>query len=64
MSEIAATFDVSFGDLRRWNGIARSTIYSGQSLIAYAYDRQLLAARYRVRAGDTLSGIAWQLACN
>ncbi|MCY3789226.1 MAG: LysM peptidoglycan-binding domain-containing protein, partial [Gemmatimonadetes bacterium] len=60
LSEIAARYRVSQGQIKRWNKLRSSRIYAGQSL------RVGLPVRsgdwYRVRRGDTLSKIARQFA--
>ena len=60
LSEIAARYRVSQGQIKRWNKLRSNRIYAGQSL------RVGLPVRsgdwYRVRRGDTLSKIARQFA--
>lgn len=65
LSGIAARYEVSMDDLRRWNGLRGSVIRVGQRLqVARATTQALAAERaagpavVRVARGDTLTGIA------
>ena len=57
ISLIAEAFEVRSSDLRQWNGLPGETIYAGQTLKIYP-KTPLEKVRYRVRNGDTVSGIA------
>ena len=58
LSEIAAHYRVSQGQIKRWNKLRSSRIYTGQSLKVGLPVRS--GDWYRVRRGDTLSKIARQ----
>ncbi|MCY4603127.1 MAG: LysM peptidoglycan-binding domain-containing protein, partial [Gemmatimonadetes bacterium] len=58
LSEIAARYRVSQGQIKRWNKLRSNRIYAGQSLKVSPPVRS--GDWYRVRRGDTLSKIARQ----
>ena len=58
LSEIAARYRVSQGQIKRWNKLRSSRIYAGQKLKVGTPARS--GDWYRVRRGDTLSKIARQ----
>ncbi len=63
LSEIADGHNVSMAKVRGWNGLSGSKIKVGQAINIYTDGRSAPAApsgpaTYRVRRGDTLSGIA------
>lgn len=63
LGEIAEDHGVRASDLRRWNSMRGSRIRAGQRLYIYLPEGQRDPAEaaptsYRVRSGDTLSGIA------
>ena len=60
LSEIAARYRVSQGQIKRWNKLRSNRIYAGQSLKVGLPVRS--GDWYRVRRGDTLSKIARQFA--
>ncbi|MDE2809225.1 MAG: LysM peptidoglycan-binding domain-containing protein [Gemmatimonadota bacterium] len=60
LSEIAARYRVSQGQIKRWNKLRSNRIYTGQSLRVGS--RVKSGDWYRVRRGDTLSKIARQFA--
>ena len=57
LSEIALTYKVSVGQLRRWNRLRGDKIFEGQRLKLWPHGSSLY---YVVRSGDTLSEIAAQ----
>ena len=59
LSEIAARYDASTADLRRWNGLSSNRIYPGQDIQVTSEDAEA-ARTYRVQHGDTLGSIAQQ----
>ena len=60
LSEIAARYRVSQGQIQRWNKLRSNRIYAGQSLNVRPPVKS--GDWYRVRRGDTLSKIARQFA--
>ncbi|GAB5519659.1 MAG: LysM peptidoglycan-binding domain-containing protein [Rhodothermales bacterium] len=65
LNKIARRYGVSVSDLRNWNNLRGSRINSGQRLSIYAENPTAASSSsaskkvtYRVRRGDTLSGIA------
>jgi len=57
LSEIALTYKVSVGQLRRWNRLRGDKIFEGQRLELWPHSSSVC---YVVRSGDTLSEIAAQ----
>ncbi len=57
LSEIALTYKVSVGQLRRWNRLRVDKIFEGQRLELWPHGSSVC---YVVRSGDTLSEIAAQ----
>jgi membrane-bound lytic murein transglycosylase D len=59
LAEIAQKYSVSVSDLKEWNNLRGSRIYSGQKLYLYSSSvRQPEKVVYRVRRGDNLTEIA------
>lgn len=58
LSGIASRFRVSVSNLRRWNHLNSSRILPGQRLQIRDGGSNPVGSGYRVRSGDTLSGIA------
>jgi len=61
LSEIARAHRVSTRDLRRWNHLRGSRIYSGHTLRIYPefpLERGVASGHHRIRRGETLSTIA------
>lgn len=63
LTEIARRYGVSIADLRNWNSLSSSRIYSGQTLTLYPDDPQPAPSKrgwisYKVKRGDTLTSIA------
>ena len=63
LTNIARRYDVSVSEIRSWNDLSSSRIYSGQTLTLYPENAQPSPRRsgwisYRVKRGDTLTSIA------
>jgi membrane-bound lytic murein transglycosylase D len=63
LSRIAAQHKVSVTDLKRWNNLSSNALKIGQNLSLTANSnptvhRTAVATLYKVRAGDSLYGIA------
>ncbi|MCM8827974.1 MAG: LysM peptidoglycan-binding domain-containing protein [Candidatus Omnitrophica bacterium] len=57
LSSLAAKYNVSVEQIKKWNGISRNTIYPGQTIIVGKYQTKEKNV-YTVKKGDTLSSIS------
>ncbi|MGE5557835.1 MAG: LysM peptidoglycan-binding domain-containing protein [Bacillota bacterium] len=60
LDALAGAFEVSKEQIKRWNGLSSEELQKGQDLIIAppAFARPVRGMRYKVEAGDTLTGIA------
>jgi len=58
LSEIALAFDLDVLEIRRWNGMNRSHIQTGQKLTLYLPFKPLKVTTHIVRKGETAASIA------